>query len=94
MCFVTVLAREHARLNDIFADKMGTDEDGSFEHDEIAQRMGALRVAATYFVPETAEGWAFQGETLDEGLEDRRRELRLAWMIRDHLRALAKSVAA
>jgi hypothetical protein len=88
MCFVTTLAREHARLNDIFASRMGTDEEGSFEQDETAAAMTALRVAAT-FVPETAEGWAFQGETLADGLDDGWRYNRLLAMVRDHLRALA-----
>jgi hypothetical protein len=48
MCFATMLAREHARLNDIFASRMGTDEEGSFEQDEIVEQMGLLRLPATY----------------------------------------------
>ena len=54
--------------------------------------MGILRLLATYYVPETAEGRAFQGETLVDGLpDDSNRYGHLLGMVHDHIKALAEA---
>jgi hypothetical protein len=83
MCVVTDMAREHERLNLISLDQ----DDQSFAYDETAQAMHACRILASHHVPETAEGWAFQAETLEIGHEETYG--RLHRMLLDHFEALA-----
>jgi hypothetical protein len=88
MCFVTILARQHERLSEL---SCGLD-DQSCHFDAIAQAMHALRMAASFHVPETAEGWAFQVETL--GIGHKETYFRLHRMLLDHFQALATAQPA
>jgi hypothetical protein len=88
MCFVTDMAREHERLSGIF---LGAKE-GSFLHDQTAQEMHMCRLLAANHVPETAEGWAFQADTLYIGIEET--YIRLHSMMFDHFQALATAPPA
>jgi hypothetical protein len=88
MCFVTILARQHERLSEI---SCGLD-DQSDHFDAIAQAMHALRMAATHHVPECAEGWVFQAETLEIGHKET--YWRLHKMLLEHFQALVAAQPA
>jgi hypothetical protein len=84
-CMVEMLAREHARLNDIC---LGEEED-SFLFNQASEEMHMCRRLAANHVPQTAEGWAFQAETLEIGHTEVYG--RLHRMLLDHFQALART---
>jgi hypothetical protein len=92
MCFVTILARKHASVNETYNLERPpagySVESWERIRKSLEEQMLALRLTATHFQPGCTEGWAFAGEVLKLGVGASSRHAHVAHMVSDHLTRL------
>jgi hypothetical protein len=92
-CFVTILARKHASVHELYNREPPagcTPEKWERVRKSLEEQMLALRLAATHFQPGCTEGWAFTGEVLKLGVGGSSRHVHVAHMVSEHLTRLAQ----